>query len=286
MVTNVITVTKTGVAGQLAELPQPVRKLYYQGDLPDLLTRPRVAIVGSRRASAYGQQVTGQLAKELAQAGVVIVSGLAYGIDSIAHRATLLAHGQTIAVLPAGLSSVYPRAHANLAAQIVEQGGALISEYPNDHMTIMKHQFIARNRIIASLSDVVVITEAAEKSGSLHTAQFALEQGIEVMAVPGNIYSSTSGGANQLLRTGAAPVTCVQDILDSLGLQPAQQTIYSPNNPLEARIIELLQQQGQANSDTLLGDSKMTVTEFQQTLSLLELHGVVRQASPNTWILQ
>lgn len=202
----------------LSQLAQPVRELFYAGYLLELLERPCVAIVGSRKVTDYGVAITTQLTKELVDAGIVIISGLALGVDSIAHQAALDAGGQTIAILPAGLDQIYPSRHQRLAEDIVRSGGALVSEYPVGQGRPQKYQFIARNRIIAALSQGVLITEAAARSGSLHTANFALEQGIEVFAVPGNILSETSGGTNDLIKTGATPVTNVQDILEGIGL--------------------------------------------------------------------
>lgn len=204
-----------GKLAVLSQLAQPVNNLYYAGNnLLELLDRPCVAIVGSRHPSEYGEQVTRQLVEDLVAAGIVIVSGLALGIDSIAHRAAVDNGGQTVAVLPAGLDNIYPSRHRQLADQIIETGGALVTEYPEGSGPPLKYQFIARNRIIAALADAIVITEAARKSGSLHTADFGLELGIDILALPGNITSPTSGGTNKLIRSGATPVLSSADILE------------------------------------------------------------------------
>lgn len=163
-------------------------------------------------------RVTTELAGELANVGVVIVSGLAIGIDGIAHTAALDAGGVCIAVLPCGLDAIYPASHLQLAKRIVQNGGALVSEYPPNTIAY-KYDFIARNRIVSALSDAVLIPEAALKSGALHTARFALEQGKEVMAVPGNTTSETSAGTNNLIKTGAGVVTSAEDVLHALGLE-------------------------------------------------------------------
>ncbi len=160
-----------------------------------------------------------------------------------------------------------------------------MSEYPDETVTIMKYQFIARNRIIAGLSDAVLITEAAEKSGSLHTAQFALEQGTEVLAVPGNITSPTSGGTNQLIKMGATPIMSVQDVLEILDITPPIETTYKPQSTAEELILEQLHH-GPQDSSVLINGAKLTASEFQQTLSVLEVKGVIAQVSPQTWILQ
>ena len=202
---------------KLKQLHQPVKDLYYVGgNLLELLSKPKVAIIGSRKPTAYGISITKRLTRELSQAGIVIVSGLALGIDSIAHQAALDAGGSTIAILPSPVTNIYPKRHQALAQRIIKQGSMLCSEYRDGSGWPQKHQFIARNRIIAALADIVVITEATEKSGSLHTANFALDLATEVMAVPGNISSLQSAGTNSLIQKGATPVLAGEDILNCL----------------------------------------------------------------------
>lgn len=281
--TSVIQVINESELSGLLELAQPVSQLFYQGDFIHLLDRTLVAIVGSRKVSAYGRAVTSKLAGDLARAGVVIVSGLAYGVDSIAHQAALDAGGATIAVLPSGLDNIYPGAHHGLAKRIVEQGGALVTEYPAGQGSPMKHQFIARNRIIAALSQAVLITEAAARSGSLHTANFALEQGLDVFAVPGNITSSTSEGTNNLIKTGAAPVTNASDILEALGITEVKKQ-HIPDDADQATLLALIQA-GHGSSDQLQALSKLSPAVFQQTITILELAGAIRPAGNNDWSL-
>lgn len=193
--------------------------------LPDLRTRgrwpppdaPLVAIVGSRRPSPYGEAAAEQLALDLARAGVVVVSGLALGIDAAAHRGALNGGGVTVAVMGTGVDIIYPSAHAILAEAIIERGGALVSQFPDGALP-RRHNFPARNQTIAALSDVVVVVEAAEGSGALITAESALDLHKEVMAVPGSIFSPLSVGAHQLIRDGAALVQNSRDILAVLNL--------------------------------------------------------------------
>ena len=269
----------------LRRIPQPPSSLYYISEnWADLLARPRIAIVGSRRVTPYGQAVTSQLATELARAGVVVVSGLAYGIDSIAHRAVLEAGGLTIAVLAGGLDEIYPRGHQGLAAQIVQQGGALISEYPEGTKSY-KPNFIARNRLVSGLSQAVLITEAADKSGTLHTATFALEQGKDVLAVPGNITSPQSVGTNRLIKTGAVPVTCIEDVFRALGLKsPAKLRRPQGGNPTEQVVIDLIAG-GLDDGAVLLEQSQLEVTQFNQALTMLEISGKIRSLGNNRWTL-
>lgn len=268
----------------LARLPDPPKQLFVAGnDLNDLIAKPSLAVVGSRAVSPYGKQVTEQLVQAAAQAAITIISGLALGVDSIAHRSALAAHGTTIAVLPTGLGRVYPSSHLRLAAQIAAEQGALVSEYA-EPVAPMKHQFIARNRLIAGLASAVLITEAAERSGSLHTAQFALEAGKDVLAVPGNITSPGSIGTNNLIKVGATPITSPQDLLDYFGLNGAQQQFVGANKEEQA-IIDLLKQ-GISASDRLLQQSQLPAATFNQTLTMLEINAIIKPLGAGHWSLK
>jgi DNA processing protein len=186
---------------------------------PALLSQPAVAIVGARSCSSYGRSVARSLGRDLAAAGLVVVSGMARGIDGEAHRGALDAGGATVAVLGCGIDRDYPAAHAELARRIVGTG-LVVSEY-EPGVEPAPWRFPARNRIIAGLCRATVVVEARERSGALITADFALEEGREVLAVPGEITSSLSSGTNALLRLGATPVTCAEDVLETYGLEPA-----------------------------------------------------------------
>ena len=221
----------------LKSVMPPPKQLFVAGEtFSELMAKPRITVIGSRRATPYGKAVATQLALELAKAGVVIISGLALGIDSIAHRAALEADTPTIAVLPCGLERMYPASHASLARQIVQQGGALVTEYPPD-TRVQKWSFLERNRIASGLGQGVLIIEAAERSGTLNTTRYALEQGKDVFAVPGNITSSTSVGTNNLIKAGAIPVTDVSDVLHRLGITPAATKHITSDIPEEQAII-------------------------------------------------
>lgn len=286
MKVNKLTLESSEFPEVLHTIPQPPKELYTLGaNINDLLSRPCVTVVGSRKVSAYGKTVTTQLARELARAGVVIISGLALGVDALAHKAALEAGGLTIAVLPCGLDRIHPRNHHSLAKQILEQGGALVSEYPPG-MPTLKYHFVARNRIASGLANAVLITEAAEKSGTLHTAQFAIEQGKEVLAVPGNITSPTSAGTNNLIKAGASPVTSVDDVFHVLGIQPAQAAAKAPtsSNPNEQVILRLIYD-GTSSGTELLTVSKLEVSLFNQTLTMLEITGRIRPLGNNHWAL-
>jgi DNA processing protein len=281
-----LTLTTSVVPNKLRNISQPPGRLYtLGGDVNELLLRPCLTIVGSRKVSAYGKAVTAALAEDLAKAGVLIISGLALGVDSIAHRAALEAGGLTLAVLPSPLSRIYPSSHAQLAQRIVAQGGALVSEYgPGEQ--IYPSNFIARNRITSGLGDVLLITEAAEKSGTLHTARFALEQGKEVLAVPGNITSATSAGTNNLIKTGATPVTSAADIFHALGIQPtAAAPAPKGADEHEQALLDLLAA-GVADGGALLDQSGQDAALFAQTLTMLELRGHIRPLGGNQWALR
>lgn len=216
----------------LAAIHDPPAQLYVRGSTRGLPPGPTVAIVGARACSAYGaHHVARQLGCELARAGVV-VSGLARGIDGEAHRGALTGGGPTAAVLGGGLDRIYPSAHTKLSHQIAQQG-ALVSEYALGTVPA-PWRFPARNRIVAGLSQAVVVVEAGAKSGALITADLALEEGREVLAVPGEITSSLSAGTNALLQQGAAPLTCPQDVLGLLGLDRPQAAEPPALLPLES----------------------------------------------------
>lgn len=267
----------------LRHIPSPPKVLYVLGDLAPLLERPRVAIVGSRKISPYGKQVTEQLAGELANAGVVVISGLALGVDAIAHQAAVDAGGQCIAVLPTSVEDIAPRSNTNLAKTILAKGGAIISEYPAD-LPPQKVNFIARNRIVSGLSDGVLITEAALKSGTLHTANFALNQGKTVMAVPGNITSMGSQGTNSLIKAGALPITDVSDVLSALHIDTpgTQKQLPLGANREEQLILDLISE-GVSDGAIILSKSGLSPSEFNLTLTMLEITGKINSLGMGHW---
>ncbi len=271
---------------RLKLLAKPPVELNVLGDINKLLDMPTVGIVGSRKVSSYGRGITEEMASSLARAGICIISGLALGVDSIAHMSTLKAKGKTVAVLPSGIKEIYPASHRQLARNIIAKDGVLVSEYEDDFRP-RRESFIQRNRIIAALSDVLLVTEAAEKSGSLYTANFALELGKTVLAVPGNITSPTSTGTNNLLKTGAVMVTSGQDIFEALGIKPKQmeQTDIYGDNEQESVLLNLLSN-GINSGDELLAQSNLNIRLFQQTLSMLEIKGAISPLGNNQWHLK
>jgi DNA processing protein len=266
---------------RLTQVADPPPVLFVRGRLLPTDTQA-VALVGTRRATAYGHAVAERLSRELSAAGVTVVSGLAKGVDTTAHRAAVQAGGRTIAVLGNGLDQVYPPDNTNLARQIVESdAGAVISEFapgvPPDAVN-----FPRRNRVISGLSAATVIVEAGERSGALITADFALEQGREVFAVPGSIFSPMSIGPNELIKQGATPITSATDILNVLS---PQSSALSPETL--ARDVPELSPQEMAVWQVLGGEPRHVdelartlgagAAEISAALTMLELHGLARQ---------
>jgi DNA processing protein len=278
-----VTLLEATYPENLRQVADPPPVLFTRGTLtPD--DANAVALVGTRRATAYGRAVAERLAHDLAAAGVTIVSGLARGVDTAAHHAAIRAGGRTLAVLGNGLDQVYPAENAGLATSIItSQQGALISEFapgiPPDAVN-----FPRRNRIISGLSRLTVIVEAGERSGALITADFALEQGRDVLAVPGSILSDTSKGANELLRQGATPVTCAEDILEVLGAQrapdPEEVARHVPElGPDETSVWSALSQEPR-HVDELVRGLTLPSAAISATLARLEVKGLARQAGP------
>ena len=248
----------------LRAIHDPPAGLFLRGPAePELLWRPAVAVVGARACSGYGASVARSLGRELAAVGLVVVSGLARGIDAEAHRGTLEASGATVAVLGCGIDRDYPAAHAELARRVAA-AGLIVSEYAPS-VEPAPWRFPARNRIVAGLCAATVVVEARERSGALITADLALEEGREVFAVPGEITSSLSAGTNALLKLGAAPLTGAADVLASFGIEPEL-----PQGE-ESPLLELLP----ASADELVRKTGLGADEVARTLVELELEGRV-----------
>jgi DNA processing protein len=268
----------------LREVPTAPPLIYLHGTLlPGDLQRS-IAIVGTRRPSSYGREVTERLVADLAAAGLTIVSGLALGIDTVAHRAALARGGRTLAVLAGGVDRPYPQSNLQLARRISSQG-ALISDYPLGTPAAPLN-FPPRNRIISGLSRAVLVVEAGEQSGAMITVNFALDQGRDVLAVPGSILNPASSGPNHLLRQGALAVRSAADVLEALDLaplpphnEPAEVSAGSP----EAAVVALLR--GAALSiDEISRRSGLPAARIAAVLALLEVRGSVRRCGPHTFI--
>ena len=240
----------------------------------DVLARPAVAVVGARACSGYGSHVARMLGRELGAAGVVVVSGLARGVDGEAHRGALESGGLTVAVLGCGIDRDYPAAHRELARRIAERG-AIVSEYAPG-VEPAPWRFPARNRIIAGLAAATVIVEARERSGALITADFALEDGREVFAVPGEITSSLAAGSNRLLSLGATPLTAVEDVLGALGVarpEAGTEALSDVDRQVLERLVE-----GSASADELARVTGLDAASVATALVELELAGLVAEA--------
>lgn len=274
---RVITFTATEYPKSLFEIPDPPPFFYMLGEMP--ASQLRIAVVGSRKATTYGLLTTGKLAGALAAHNITVVSGMARGVDTAAHKGSLQAGGGTIGVLGCGIDIVYPPENRKLFEDMTQKG-CLISEFPLGTSPLAEN-FPRRNRIISGLSRGVLVVEATEKSGSLITAKYALEHGRDVYAVPGNINFATSRGANLLIKQGAKLVDCVEDILEELpgyigtnatsGVSPSGGFALTPK---EAVIYELLAR-SPLHVDDVIGNSGMTAAEVSSMLLHLELKGAV-----------
>jgi len=270
--------------GRLKEIDQPPPVLYIRGEyLPDDLFA--VAIVGTRRVTAYGRQITEEISSYLAANGITVISGLARGVDAIAHQSTLKAGGRTIAVLGSGVDKIYPPEHRGLAEQMMERG-AVISDYalgtPPD-----ASNFPPRNRIISGLSLAVVVIEAGETSGALITAEFAAEQGREVFAVPGSILAPQSKGTNKLIQRGALPLLGMNDLMQALDLtrvgeQKAARKVI-PTDETEARLMNVLGTEP-LHVDEIRNQAELPIEKVSATLALMELKGMVRQVGGMNYV--
>lgn len=275
---EILTLMDEAYPSLLKEIYYPPPVLFVRGRLVKEHTEA-VGIVGARKATLYGKNIAEELAKDLSERGITIVSGLARGVDSCAHRGSLESEGKTIAVLGCGLDVVYPPENKDLQEAIAERG-SLVSEYPLGTIS-HPHNFPARNRIISGLSRGVVIVEAGERSGALITADFALEQGREIFAVPGSVKSYFSKGTHKLIKQGAKLVEDFHDVLEELEinvLEPASSAL-SENVSLsgqEKKVLEALGWQSH-HIDELAGELKFDISALSSLLTVLEIKGFLKQ---------
>ncbi|MBX5489513.1 MAG: DNA-protecting protein DprA [Chloroflexi bacterium] len=279
-----LTLADAGYPAALREIADPPPVLFLRGELLPA-DEWAVAIVGTRRATAYGRQVAETLATALARAGITVVSGLARGIDACAHRAALAAGGRTLAVLGHGLDTIYPPEHQGLAREVAASG-ALISEFPLGTRPDAPN-FPRRNRILAGLARAVVVVEAGRSSGALITAELALEQGRDVYAVPGSIFSPASQGTNALLKDGARPLLDARDLLEDLHFtlvaeqQASRATL--PADPTESALLAALDREPR-HVDEVARTTGLPIETVSSTLVMMELKGLVRQAGPLSYV--
>ena len=267
----------------MLDLEDAPKILYAKGDL-SLLNKKGIAIVGTRMPSNYGTYVTNKFAEDLAKAGLVIISGLAYGVDSISHKKALEVGGKTIAVLGGGFDHIYPEAHTNLAKEISEKG-LLISEYPPTARPT-KFSFPRRNRIIAGLSMGVLITEAGAKSGTIHTKEFALDYGRDLFAVPGNINSSKSELPNALIKSGQAEcVLSGKDILEYYGIDIEKENKKTISLNFDEQLILDILKDGEKDFDEIAKKSNISVNILNSYLTTLEIRGLIKRMPAKTYML-
>jgi len=285
--------------------------LYYKGEIPDSNQHTaHVAVVGTRKVTPYGARVTREIVSHLIKNNIVIISGLALGVDTIAHQTTVDSNGKTIAILGNGLDNIYPPQNAKLAQDIIDTQGAIMSEYPLGAPALHYH-FPYRNRIISGLSDITIVTEADADSGALITAKYAIQQGRSVYVVPGNIYSHMSSGCNKLINQGAKLITSPENILEIIG-NPTQKftnprsikhadtttaktikkdlarhgaktKIFHPDNPTETLILKYLTEEP-VHIDELVRKTNLTTQEVNSTLSIIELKGGAQNIGGMNWI--
>ena len=285
---KVITIDDQSYPKLLAEIYGPPPLLYWKGMI-EKNDEFSLAVVGTRKFTSYGQQATENIVQELAASNITIISGLAYGIDSLAHNACLNAGGRTVAVLGSGLDqqSIYPSANRYLAEKIIDSDGLILSEFPLGTPPL-RHNFPQRNRIISGLALGTMVVEAGEKSGALITARLSLEQNREVFAVPGSIYSLVSFGPNNLIKQGAKPVTRAADILEALDLTRITSYIDSkkiiPESAEEELIITHLGQEP-VHVDELIRLTKLKTSLINSTLTLMEMKGMVKNLGGMQYVL-
>jgi DNA processing protein len=277
---NSISATSPTFPDRLLNIPKPPASLYTVGDIPEY--KLGVAIVGTRKPTAYGRQVTSDITSRLAERGAVVISGLAHGIDGIAHETAVKAGGKTIAVLPSGLDQIYPGVHRGLAKKIIETGGALVSEY-EPGTPPLQYRFLERNRLVSGLADIVIVTEASIRSGTMNTTMHALEQGRDVYAVPGPITSAMSAGCNALILQGATPIVDIEQFVDSVMPKASKAQLTILAQTLEEQTILDLLSSGISEGDELQTQSKLDPTSYSQTMTMLEIRGAIRSLGANRW---
>jgi len=264
----------------LLEIPQPPKELWLEGELPPFDEYKYLTVIGSRKFTSYGRDCCEKLIMGLAGKPIVIVSGMAIGIDALAHITAMKAGLKTLAIPGSGLNRnvIYPRQNARLADEILACGGALLSENAPDFKAQL-YSFPSRNRIEAGLSTAVLIVEAGEKSGTLITARMALDYNRTVLVVPGSIFNQSSIGANRLLKQGASPVCSSEDILVELGLETdTGQTLLdlSSLSSLEKKVYQMLQEP--LPRDDLLRELDLDIAEANALLTMMEIKGLIRES--------
>ncbi|MEI6288622.1 MAG: DNA-processing protein DprA [bacterium] len=286
---NIVTIIDEEYPWRLKQIYDAPPILFYRGSL-DCLSRTCIAVVGTRKYSPYGEQVTEEITAGLCRHGLTIVSGLALGIDALAHQVTLKNNGLTAGILGSSVDwqNVYPSSNRYLAQKIIDSGGIVASEYPIN-TSPAKYTFPERNRIVSGLSWGVLVIEAPESSGALITAKIALEQNREVLAVPGNIFNHNSVGTNNLIKQGAKVITKAEDVLEELDINTLEQLpLLQPEikiSPDEQEILKLLSKEP-THIDNLAKTSKIRINVLLSTLTMLEMKGVIKDMGGKNYIIK
>ena len=275
---DILKVNYTKIFPQLGEIPSPPKTLYTVGTLPSASTK-LLTVVGSRKYTSYGKSVCEHIISGLAGYDIAIVSGLALGIDTIAHRTALSTGLQTLAFPGSGLSGnvLYPRTNVQLAEEIIQSGGALISEFEPDFKAT-KWSFPQRNRVMAGVSHAILVIEAEEKSGTRITARLATEYNRDLGAVPGSIFSSASSGTNSLIKLGATPITCATDILEMLHMAKIEKsagTLHLDCSPDELKLLELLNEPLSRNE--LAESLALDLQKLSSIITVMEIKGLIKE---------
>jgi len=285
---NLFKILKNKLPEKLLEIPQPPKQLYLRGKIPDWENTKFIAIIGSRKYSNYGREACQKIISELRGHNITIISGLAIGIDSIAHRSSLENNIQTIAIPGSGLNpkNIYPSINKNLSEEIIKKGGCLISEFEPDFKAT-PWSFPQRNRIMAGLADLILIIEAEEKSGTLITARMGIDYNKEVAVIPASIFNQNSKGSNNLLYQGATPVTSGKDILELLNLPTNDNSGQKKLNlddfsKTEVKIIKLLKEP--ISRDKLIQQLDLSTTEINSTISLLEIKEILKESGGKIYL--
>ena len=280
-----IDINSSEYPSRLREIPDPPAVLFCAGEV-SLLGAASVSVVGSRKYTLYGKTVAGMIGKRLGECGVPVVSGLAYGIDAFAHEGALNAGGKVIGVLPGGLNNMVPAGNRALMQRGLDSGGLMISEYePDDHAE--KWKYPRRNRIISGISNCTAVVEANMNSGSLITAQHAMEQGRPVFAVPGNINSQFSIGCNLLIRDGAYPLIVIDDLVRCLGKDPVSVTGESAALGDDERIIfDTVQRYNGASPDRISEDTGVPTSSVNALVTIMEIKGLLRTYAGKIYIAE
>jgi DNA processing protein len=281
---KIITINDENYPDSLREIYMPPLGLYIEGDVELLNKGTNLAVIGSRNATEYGKEVVAKLLNELLGYKVTIIGGLARGIDTCAHTEALMNNLKTVAFIGSGFNRLYPKENAALADSIVENGGAIVSEYPLDFYP-EKYYFVARNRLISGVSKAVLIVEAKKRGGSLITAKFAMEQNRDILVVPNSIFAINSEGTNSLIKDGAKLVDSGKDIITELGLKDINndmKTIFL--NERQKIIINLFEKQKELDANTISNLSELTIPEIISELTILELSGILKPTKNNQYI--